>query len=249
MKFGYRVLGLGALFLGVVGLVFDDFALVWQPVPPHIPDRALLAYVVGAIFVVAGLAANWRRTAAIGTAMIATLFGLHVFVLHLPRIIANPTHFPAWSGAAEQLGIFMGGVIAFSLVAKMDEATADRIARLARIVFGICAIEYGAVHFVYPVDTASYIPKWIPPSQLFWAYATGAAQIAAGLAFISGIQARLAAVLLTVLYALFSLFVHVPLLMSNHTSHMFWTMNAINLCFVGAAWCIADSLGERSARA
>jgi uncharacterized membrane protein YphA (DoxX/SURF4 family) len=248
MKLGYRVLGAGALFVGVVGLVFDDFALVWQPVPPDVPHRALLAYIVAALFVLAGAAVNWRRTAALGAAMIAILQALDVLLLHGPRIIAHPDHFPPWSGAAEQLGITMGGIIAFTMVANMNAGVGERVARAARIVFGICAVEYGIVHFHYPVDTASFIPKWIPPGPMFWAYATGAAQVAAGLAFISGVQARLAGILLTVLYVLFSVFVHARLLATDPTSHMFWTMNAINILFVGTAWTIADSLGGKSMR-
>ena len=45
---GRRAYGLGAIALGLVGLAFGDFALVWQPVPPGVPDRVFLAYAVAA---------------------------------------------------------------------------------------------------------------------------------------------------------------------------------------------------------
>jgi hypothetical protein len=35
---------IGPLGLGVLALVYHDFALDWQPVPPWVPDRTLLAY-------------------------------------------------------------------------------------------------------------------------------------------------------------------------------------------------------------
>ena len=41
------------------------------------------------------------------------------------------------------------------------------------------------------------LPQWLPPTQEFWAYATGVAHIAAGLAILTGVQARPAAILLT----------------------------------------------------
>ena len=44
ISLGQRVFGLAAVALGVVGLVWDDFALVWQPVPANLPGRAMLAY-------------------------------------------------------------------------------------------------------------------------------------------------------------------------------------------------------------
>ena len=45
--------------------------------------------------------------------------------------------------------------------------------------------------------TVPLVPKWLPPSREFWAYATGIGHIAAGVAILTGVQARLAAVLLT----------------------------------------------------
>jgi hypothetical protein len=34
---GVQVYGAAAVGFGLIGLVWRDFALVWQPVPPHIP--------------------------------------------------------------------------------------------------------------------------------------------------------------------------------------------------------------------
>jgi hypothetical protein len=66
---GSRVYGLGAIALGLAGLVWGDFALVWQPVPPGVPGRTALAYATGAALTLAGAALNWRRTAAFGAAL------------------------------------------------------------------------------------------------------------------------------------------------------------------------------------
>jgi hypothetical protein len=37
--------------------------------------------------------------------------------------------------------------------------------------------------------TAPLVPKWLPPSQELWAYATGVDHIAAGVAILTGVQA------------------------------------------------------------
>lgn len=89
------------------------------------------------------------------------------------------------------------------------------------------------------------VPKWIPPGPLFWAYATGAAHVAAALALLSGIQARLAAGLLTAMFAVFAVLVRAPLAFAAPGSHLNWVMNAMNLALTGAAWVVADSLAER----
>ena len=76
-----------------------------------------------------------------------------------------------------------------------------------------------------------------------WAYLTGGAQIAAGVAMLSGVQARLAAILLTVMYASFSALVHIPMLLADPKSPDNWTENGINLVLTRAAWALVDTLG------
>jgi len=138
----------------------------------------------------------------------------------------------------------LGGVLAY--VRSPGAREAASLARAARLVFGLCLLVFGVSHFVYVKLTASMVPAWLPPSQTVWAYLTGAAQIAAGVAMLSGVQARLAAILLTAMYALFSLLVHIPTLVAAPKSLDSWTENGINLVLTGAAWALADTLTRRA---
>jgi len=113
---------------------------------------------------------------------------------------------------------------------------------VGQFAFGVCALLFGGAHFFYMNLTVPLVPKWLPPSQEFWAYATGFAHIAAGIAILTGVQARLAAVLLTIMYASFTPLVHLPMLLADPSSHWIWSENALNLTLVGAAWVVADSL-------
>ncbi len=61
---------------------------------------------------------------------------------------------------------------------------------------------------------------------------------------LTGVQARLAAILLTAMLAFFALLVHVPMLLADPSSHMNWTEGAINLAVIGVAWVVADSLAQ-----
>jgi uncharacterized membrane protein YphA (DoxX/SURF4 family) len=92
--------------------------------------------------------------------------------------------------------------------------------------------------------TAPLVPKWLPPSGEFWGYATGIAHIAAGLAIISRVQARLAAILLTVMYASWTPLVHVPLFLAHRSDPGVWSENAMNLVLTGCAWVMADSFAK-----
>jgi hypothetical protein len=96
--------------------------------------------------------------------------------------------------------------------------------------------------------TAPLVPRWLPPSQEFWGYATGVAHIAAGVAIATGVQARLAAVLLTVMYAAFTPLVLAPLLLADPSNLGAWAENAVSLALTGVAWVVADSLVGRGRR-
>lgn len=242
---GRHAYGIGAFALGIVGLAWADFALVWQPVPANVPDRTFLAYLVAVILVLAGAAINVRRTAAAGAATLVGLYALDV-LLHAPRVVAHPGSLGPWGGVAEQSALVAGGLIAYAMTAKIDAPLATALLRTGWILFGLCCLIFGAEHFRYETETAAMVPNYLPLGPLFWARFTGWAHIAAGLGVLSGIRARLAAQMLTAMFLVFGALVHAPLLASNVNSHLNWTMNAINFCLVGAAWVVADSLRGRT---
>src|SRR5204863_7013086 len=124
--------------------------------------------------------------------------------------------------------------------ADLDPTLARRLTRAGQLMFGVCALLFGGAHFLYTNLTAPLVPKWLPPSQEFWGYATGIAHIAAGLAILSGVQARLAAILLTVMFASFTPLVHLRMLLADPGNHGIWTENAANLAFTGVAWVVAE---------
>jgi uncharacterized membrane protein YphA (DoxX/SURF4 family) len=237
---GLRIYGLSAIALGWVGLASGDFAAVWQPVPKSLPGRSGLAYLVAAMFLIAGLALQAMRSARIGALGLTVLYSAGVLLLHLPQIVAMPSVFVAWSGAAEQLALVAGGIMAYALCAPLRSENTQLLIKGAQYLFAACLLLFGTAHLVYLKPTADFVPAWIPPGQMFWAYATAAGHFAAGIAIITGIAARLATILLTLMFIAFSVLVHGPNLFAD-PSHFNWAANAINLALIGAAWLIAAS--------
>ena len=244
MAFGWRVYGLGVMALGMVCLAWGDFD-PGQPVPKDFPDRTVLAYAAAAFMLVAGAAVEWRRTAARGAAALTAYYALIVVILMNGRVVlAHHAEYGAYEGIAEQLAITAGGLNVYAASARIDAALAARLTRLGQLAFGVCALIFGGAHFVYMNLTAPLVPKWLPPTQEFWAYATGLGHIAAGVAILTGVRARLAAILLTAMYASFTVLVHAPMLLANPSSHGIWSENVLNLALTGAAWVVADSLAR-----
>jgi uncharacterized membrane protein YphA (DoxX/SURF4 family) len=236
--FGWRVFGLGVIALGVVNAALGGFPL--GAVPADLPDRAALGYAACAFLVLAGLALQWRRTAAWAAAAVAAYYAIVVLGLTgAPVVLKHYREFLAYFDVAEPVAIIAGAVIIFA-------AKTHSVVRAGQIALGACAVYFGAAHFLHMELTAPLVPKWLPPSQVFWGYATGVGHIAAGLALISGVQARLAAILLTVMYASFTPLVHVPLFLANPHSHRNWMENATNIVLTGSAWVVADALARRT---
>ena len=244
MAFGWRVYGLGVMAIGLTSLAFGTFD-PGQPVPAHFPARIALAYAAAVFMVVAAGAIEWRRTAAWGAGALTVYYTLFVLILMNGRLLLrNYAVYGTYENIAEQLAIAAAGLIVYAATARIDAALAARLTRLGRLAFGVCALLFGGAHFIYMNLTAPLVPKWLPPSQVFWGYATGVCFFAAGVAILTGVQARLAAILMTVMLASFAVLVHEPMLLADHASHENWTESAVNLAEIGAAWVVADSLAR-----
>lgn len=212
----------------------------------NFPHRAALAYAAAAFMLLAGTAIEWPRAAAGAAASITAFYTIIViFLIDVPFAFANAAEFGTYSNVAEDLAIPAAGLIIYANTADIDASLAARLTRLGQILFGACAILFGGAHFVYMNLTVPLVPKYLPPSPEFWAYATGAAHIAGGIAILTLMQARLAAILLTIMYASFTPLVHIPLFFAAPANHFYWVENALNIALTGAAWVVADSLRPR----
>jgi uncharacterized membrane protein YphA (DoxX/SURF4 family) len=224
----------GAILLGAVGIWFHDFAMQWQPVPKGLPAYGMLAYVSGLVLIAGGVAILSRKGEHLGALLLAAFFGLWVVALHLPNAIAGWKHIGAWNAPAEFTFATMGGV---ALFANGAGAMKGVLLKVARILAGLSCIVFGLAHFNYIDFTASMVPAWIPPNQTFWAWVTGAGHLAAGLALVSGVQARLAATLEAAMMACFVVLLHIPLVIAT-PNHINWIMLAVASTFTGAAWLV-----------
>jgi uncharacterized membrane protein len=243
--YGAYVFALGMIALALVALAIGDFT-GGQPVPKALPGRAALAVAANAFMLIAGLAVAWPRTRVWGAGALAAYYTFVVVILMDGRSILRHLHeLLAYTNTAEQGAVAAAAVILFASVAPIDEAPARRLIRGGQIAFGLAAVAFGVAHFAFMDLTAPLVPQWLPPSQVVWGYATGVFHIAAGLAILSGIQARLAAILLTAMFAAFTPLVHLPLLLAQPMNHGVWSENGTNLVLVGCAWVVADSLARR----
>lgn len=238
--------GGAAILIGAVGIAFGQLAGVWQPTPDMAERWSWFPYAIAAGFLIGGTLVQWPRTQAVGGFVLAALFGLFA-VLWIKRILLLPLAFGTWGGFAEELSLVVAALL-LALRSEWREPWRRRPALdVLRVTYGICAIAFGFNHFFNMPQTSGMVPAWIPPGQHFWALATGIADVAAGLAIITLLLAPLAARLLTLMFASYSVFIWLPALFKTPAEHFPWAANAVNLALIAAAWVVGDALTARRA--
>ena len=219
----------GAILLGAVGIWFQDFALQWQAVPRSVPAMPW-AFVSAALLLAGGCLTLARRERA-GALLLGSFYAIWVVAFHLPPTLKNAGSIGAWNAPAEIVFLTMGAV---ALLAGSAGAMSSTLKILARVLAGFSAIVFGFAHFNYIDFTASFVPGWIP-YKVFWAWATGAGHLLAGLALVSGVRSRLAAGCEAAMMGSFVVLLHLPRVLASPGQHIEWVMLAIALSLTGAA--------------
>jgi hypothetical protein len=238
---GRHVFGMAALAFGLVTLVWHDYN-DWVQLR-HIlnaTDGPIFLYAAAAAQIFGGAAIQFRRTAKTGAVVIGAVY-LVFALLFVPRIVAAPQIYDRWGNFFEQFSLVTGAAIVY---ARLSSAwTPETLNRVGRILLGICVASFTLEQAFYLDATASLVPKWLPPSQMFWAVTTTVAFALAAVALLTNRMALLATRLLTMMIVIFGLLVWIPLLLSNPHSHTNWSEGAETFAIAGAAWILADLLG------
>lgn len=225
---GRLVWGVALAALGGDLIVARDFLPELVPAPAWLPARAALACGLGAVLVVLGLAVAADRRTRTAARIATAILWLDVLVLHLPILITHLQSGGEWTCAFEVLAIGAGGAM----------LAAPERPGFGRFAYAISLPIFGVLHFVFRAYVASVIPGWLP-AHLFWAYATGVLHIAAGLAILTGVRGRLAAVLAGAMFGSWVVLLHLPRAIAAGDHRSEWTSLFVALAMCGAGWLVA----------
>lgn len=230
---------LGVIGLGVLALIYGDFALVWQPVPLSLPARSAFAYASGLLMLFGGIGLLFRASAVWS----ARLLFPYLFVwmlLKVPALIVAPKLEAVWLGFGEIAVLFAAGWVVFATLAELGPAffAGERAIHMATILFGISLIPIGLSHIFYTKQTVDLIPTWIP-FRTALAYLTGAGQICCGLAVLFSVFPRIAAFVEAGMVALFAMLVWLPAILASPKARLPWTAFFITWFFASSAWVVS----------
>jgi uncharacterized membrane protein YphA (DoxX/SURF4 family) len=236
-RIGRWLFAAACVAFGVQGLILGKFIVALQPMPAGWLPAQPWAWVDAAVVIVAGLSQAMDRTARAGALLLAALFLFTALGVQGRPLIEHPKEV-----ADDFFHVLAIGAGALALAASVGRTGwSGRAGLAARLIFGVCTIGHGVMHFVYFKFTADFIPAWIPGHE-FWAAATGIAQIAAGLAILSGVLGRLAAILTGAMYASWFPLVHIPRVMAHPQTAQEWTSLGIVAALSASALLVAGVL-------
>lgn len=243
---GHAVFAATMVGLGILGLVKGGFVPIWDPVPKGFPAREALAWLCTLVSLGCGIGLVWQRTAS-GAARLLFLYLLVWSLVFKARfILIAPLQEGTYQSCGENAVLVAGAWVLYAWFAsdwdrrRLSFATGDSGVRIARVVYALAMIAFGLSHFAYLELTAPLVPAWLP-WHVAWAYGTGAAYLAAGLAMLFGVSARLAAVLSTAQMGGFTVLVWVPMLAAGTASAFQVGEFIVSWALTAAAWVVADS--------
>ena len=231
------------MLFGASAVLFGIITLIWRDADTWQNDALRLGAVIGACLAIAqiggGIALPFARSARLASIALAIVYAIFTLAC-VPGIVAKPAVYVEYGNFFQWFALVCGALAGYA--ATSTTTSAARFGLVARLGLGVCAVSFTIAQIVYLRFTASLVPTWIPPSQMFWTIFTTIAFGLAVMAILVNRCARLALQLMTLMLALFGFLVWVPRLLAHPEMHGNWSEFAINFLVAGAAWMVAQTI-------
>ena len=208
-----------------------------MPVIPWLPAIPSLAYPIGTIFILCGAGLLFQRTLVLSsiTLGVVMLFcGLMCDVPRHPDLMSAPWRTnvlePIAIGCLAWLASGLGGIPGW-------------LHRTSRYLLAFSLIVFGIAHFQVLTFIVSMVPGWIP-WHWFWTVFFGVGFIAAGVSFATGFLQRWAALAVGLMFALWTLTIHLPAVLRATQDPNKWSDVFIVVALSGGFWALARNLWD-----
>ncbi|HVA28246.1 MAG TPA: hypothetical protein VNF68_08705 [Candidatus Baltobacteraceae bacterium] len=225
---------LGRHVFGTAVLASGLATLVWHTGPVYLS-------ILAAAQVLGGIAIQIRPAARAGALIIGMAY-LVLALLCIPQIVARPGIYAAWGNFFYPFANVIGAATAYALLTPTPLPRAWL--RIACILFALCNVSFAIEQVEYLARTASLVPAWIPPNQMFWAVTTTVPFALVAIALLIDRKAILASRLFAAMFWAFGLLVWLPLLFSKPHVFSNWNEGTETVAIGAAGWILADLIAR-----
>ena len=221
-KAGYLMFAISIIGLGILSVISKDFIVGRPPVwPASFSGNPALAYISGAVLVLAGIAVLLRTKAGLASLVIALVIFLLSASRHLSVLMENGLNMYktlALVGGAFIIACYFYQEDRETVPAFMaKESTRKRIILAGTILLALFFVQGGYAHFKYADFVKDFIPAYIP-FRSFWAYFCGICLIAGGIGILIPQIRRLAALLSGIMVFGWFVLLHIPRFIMDTTN-------------------------------
>lgn len=243
---GHAVFAATFIALGILGFLKSEYAALWGGVPKAWPAYQTLLYLCALVGLGCGLGLLWPKSAAFAARVLLAYLLVWTLIFKGRFILIAPLREGPYQSIGENAVVVAGAWVLYTWFAsdwdkqKLGFVTRERGVRVAHMLYGLAMLAFGFSHFAYLELTTPLIPAWIP-GHVFWACFTGTTYLLAGAAILTGVLARLAALLSAVQMASFLFLVWLPIMLAGKMSAFNWGEVTVNIALVAGAWVVVDS--------
>lgn len=248
---------------GIQHLIYAHFGL--EPWPDWLPGHSFLAYTAGILLIAIAISIAIQKKDLLATGVLGLFYLLNALLLNLPRALADLHSGNAWTGCFEALAIGASSLILAGILrhrefsfgsaagthagfaTSFEGASAgagvwariiDRLIAAAPFLFAVCLFVYALLHFIYADYIATLICSWIP-FRLFWSWFVGFAFLASALSIMIRKKARLAAMLMGLMFYIWVAILHLPRVIASPHNEAEWTSMFVALAIGSGAWLLS----------
>lgn len=227
-----------------------------EGVPVWFPARLFWACLVGIALIAAALSLIAKKYVRLSVPLLAAMFFVFVFTIHIPNAVANVKDRLLWTVALRDLTFAAGSLaLAGFQVANARPRLSGVLIHTGRVLVAIALIVFGIEYFVHPeiapgVPLLKVTPAWVPLPYA-WGYMTAIVLVICGAAILFNRYARSAAAIVGLLMTLITLFLYAPILAIAPEASQVEALNYVadTLLFGGVILFLAQALSREPARA
>jgi len=230
--------------IGIIHFITGTFPSRLLPVASAYPGKIVLVYLNGIALIAAGALIMAKKYAYPGACLAAAIWLIWLLALHLPQLLLTYNKPFEWTPTFE-VALFFGGALVLMGLVNPVMNNRFKLTLAGSFIVGVAILVFAILHLIYLQFITTLIPLWIP-GKLFWAYLVMVAFFAVAISLFIRAWVRLSATLLALMFFIWFLILHIPLVISLYKVEAEWTSLFVVLASSGVALLIVASTNKRA---